>query len=556
MRSILLFLALLPSLLPAQQFEWGQAFGGIQNDNAQRISQGPAGSIFVVGNFIGPATVGSTTLNGYGFQDVYLARFSATGQLVWAKAIGGAGTDQVSAIETDLQGNVWISGRFTGSIDLDPNEGTTIITSAPANALDGFLAKFNGDDGSLLDHRDISGGGTLDIRSIKIDATDGSIFLGGQYANTVDFDFGPFTQNRTSTVTSGDCFVAKYSSTLAFGWANTFGSVNPAIDFVSAIALSNDGAVYCTGLLGGTTDIDPGVGTTNLTCATDAFLIRYNKSNGGLTWGFNLGANSIEVGTAIIVNPDDEIILSGTMNSASFDVDPGFGTTTISSNGISSAPFVLHYGSNGTLLGSYVIEGLTGLTASIGALEYSVNNEIVVAGNFTGTIKFPTDTGYYQVSSGDSADAFFAFFNTNYQLINLNIIGGSNSQTASDVKLTGTILHMAGQLDGTTNPGSGALNPIIPSNTGNEGFIFQYNLNPTAISKLELNEVLIYPNPTQNWIQIEAPHFTSADLYDLNGRLILSSYSSLIQCSNLEKGIYLLSINSLDNVVVKKVIVY
>ena len=37
-------------MLIAQQFEWGQAFGGNQNDNAQRISTGSAGSVFVVWN--------------------------------------------------------------------------------------------------------------------------------------------------------------------------------------------------------------------------------------------------------------------------------------------------------------------------------------------------------------------------------------------------------------------------------------------------------------------------------------------------------------------------
>ena len=131
-------------MLIAQQFEWGQAFGGNQNDNAQRISPGSAGSVFVVGNFIGPATIGGNTLQGYGFQDVYLARYSSNGQLDWAKAIGGTGTDQVSAIETDLEGNIWVSGRFTGSMDLDPDAGFSGLTAAPAGALDGFFAKFNG----------------------------------------------------------------------------------------------------------------------------------------------------------------------------------------------------------------------------------------------------------------------------------------------------------------------------------------------------------------------------------------------------------------------------
>jgi hypothetical protein len=547
MRSTLLFLALLPSMLFAQQFEWGQAFGGNQNDNAQRISPGPSGSIFVVGNFIGPATIGGNTLQGYGFQDVYLARYSSTGQLDWAKAIGGSGTDQVSAIETDLDGNVWISGRFTGSMDLDPDAGFSGLTAAPAGALDGFFAKFNGNDGSLLEFRDITAGGTFDIRSIKIDPTDGTFFIGGQYANTVDFDFGPFTQSRTSFVTSGDCFVAKYDANLSFGWVNTFGSVNPAIDFVSAIALSADGAVYCTGLLGGTTDIDPSLGTTNLTCATDAFLIRYLKTTGALSWGFNLGGNSIELGTALLVNPDNEIVLTGTMNSPSFDADPGFSTTIIASNGISSAPFLLRYASNGALLGNYVVEGLTGLSANINALEYTVNNDLIAAGNFTGNIKFPTDTGYFELSSGDSSDAFMAFFNSAFILSDLNIVGGSNNQTANDIRLSGSIVHLAGQLDGTTNPGGGALNPIVPGSLGNEGYIFQYNLNPTVISNDLSEGVLIYPNPAIDRILIEAVGFQSVDCFDMQGRLVLKSTSNTLYVADLKKGIYLLKVNTEDS---------
>jgi hypothetical protein len=70
------------------------------------------------------------------------------------------------------------------------------------------------------------------------------------------------------------------------------------------------------------------------------------------------------------------------------------------SNGISSAPFLLRYASNGALLGNYVVEGLTGLSANINALEYTANNDLIAAGNFTGNIKFPTDTGYFELSSG------------------------------------------------------------------------------------------------------------------------------------------------------------
>jgi hypothetical protein len=65
----------------------------------------------------------------------------------------------------------------------------------------------------------------------------------------------------------------------------------------------------------------------------------------------------------------------------------------------------------------------------------------------------------------------------------------------------------------------------------------------------------VFPNPTQNWIQIDAPAFESAQLFDLNGRLILNSSSQLIHCTHLEKGIYLLSVRTDKNVVMKKIVV-
>jgi hypothetical protein len=114
---------------------------------------------------------------------------------------------------------------------------------------------------------------------------------------------------------------------------------------------------------------------------------------------------------------------------------------------------------------------------------------------------------------------------------------------------------LAGQLDGTTNPGGGALNPIIPGSSGNEGYIFQYNLNPTVISNDLSEGVLIYPNPAIDWILIEAVGFQSVDCFDMQGRLVLKSTSNKLFVADSKKGIYLLKVNTGEASVFRKIVI-
>ena len=88
------------------------------------------------------------------------------------------------------------------------------------------------------------------------------------------------------------------------------------------------------------------------------------------------------------------------------------------------------------------------------------------------------------------------------------------------------------------------------------------NQEPTLITTLEIpsQTVHIYPNPVQNWLQLEKPIQTigNASIYNISGQEILSknitatSSFERINVQHLEAGIYFLKIQSEENVIVTK----
>lgn len=56
----------------------------------------------------------------------------------------------------------------------------------------------------------------------------------------------------------------------------------------------------------------------------------------------------------------------------------------------------------------------------------------------------------------------------------------------------------------------------------------------------------IYPNPVADYIHIYAPSVASAEIYSLNGQMVLSSSQKSIRVSDLKKGMYVLKMKNHD----------
>ena len=293
---------------------------GMSNDNA--------GNIYVCGSFEGSAffATGSEEYSSNGAIDAFVAKYSPSGTPLMVITFGGADDDIARSIEVDDDGNIYVIGSFEGSMDVDPGNGETILTSA--GNTDVFLIKYNS-SGNLVWANAI-GGGAEDVGFALTLNNNQDVFITGHFRATVDFDLGPDELIFTAGVR--DCFIAGYSgSDGSLIWAKQISG--PSSEFGSFIDCDQSDAVYAGGYFASTIDADPGAGTFSLSSngSNDAFLVKLDNS-GDFEWAFSLGASGSDQFSSIKINNNDELYLGGYFTN-SFDVDPNAGETILTSQG-------------------------------------------------------------------------------------------------------------------------------------------------------------------------------------------------------------------------------
>jgi hypothetical protein len=256
-------------------FVWAKGMGGTGIDDGWDILVDSSGNVYTTGHFQntvdfdpGAATFNLTSAGNY---DAFLSKLDSSGNFLWAKRIGGTDIDFSFGIALDSSGNIYRTGRFTGTVDFDPGAGVVNLTS---NGADIYVAKHD-NNGNFLWAKSMGGTGNDQAGYIALDAS-GNIYLGGGFFNTVDFDPGPGTYNLTSAGMR-DLFAAKLDANGNFLWAKGMGGPND--EFGLSIALAPSGDLYTSGIFSGTADLDPGTGTFNLTSAggDDLFLSKLER---------------------------------------------------------------------------------------------------------------------------------------------------------------------------------------------------------------------------------------------------------------------------------------
>ena len=194
---------------------WAVSIGNTQDDYGHSIALDAAGNVYVTGTFEGTVDfdpgAGTANYTSNGLEDIFTLKLDANGNFVWANSFGGTMSDVSNSIALDGMDNVYTTGKFEGTIDLDPSAGTSNFTSNGASDI--FVQKLDA-AGSFIWANSI--GGTLGDNSQSID-TDaaGNVFITGLYQGMVDFDPGVATFNVTSAG-DFDAFVQKMDPTGGF----------------------------------------------------------------------------------------------------------------------------------------------------------------------------------------------------------------------------------------------------------------------------------------------------------------------------------------------------
>jgi len=536
--TIVIALISIHSFAQAPNWAWAKSAGGTTGNVGYSIAIDAAGNTYITGSF-GDSTItfGTTTLTNSGADDIFIAKYDANGNIVWAKSLGGTDYDYGGGIALDTAGNTYITGSFNSP---SMPFGTTTLTNNGSDDI--FIAKYDTNGNALWA---TTAGGVASDRgnSIKTDAAGNTYITGQFYSPTITFGTTTLTNNGNY-----DVFIAKYDANGNVVWAKSVGGTSD--DFGRSISVDASGNSYITGGFSGPTITFGATTFTNLG-NEDIFIAKYD-ANGNVLWAKSAGGTSIDFGYGIALDAIGNTYITGYFQSPTIT----FGVNTLTNNG-STNILIVKYDTNGNIVWA----------KSAGGNDSDIGNSIATdaAGNttITGYFGSPTITfGATTLANNGGGDIYIAKFDTNGNVLWAKSAGGNNYDAAYSIAidavgnayLTGHFQSPAITFGATTltNNSDGYSNVFIAKLDGT-----------TGIAEMEKGEtVLLAPNPFTSQLSIsfnEAQKNTSIKLMNTLGeciqQLTTSNQQLILDMSSFARGMYFVQITDANkNVVNKKVI--
>jgi hypothetical protein len=350
---------------PQNTLAWAIRIGGGADDVAYAVAIDSRDNIIVSGFFGGTVDFGGTTLTAtpnpfMPSTDIFVAKYSPAGTLVWAKNFGGDMYDMGTAVGIDTHdgsdnvilaasfqstanfggvsltcnggkdmalvklsaatgGTIWAKGRGS-SADETPNGlavdrwGDVVVTGQATGATDlggglgnnkgVFVAKYSGATGNYQWGRAMGTDGNDAGYGVATHPTTGNIVVTGKSSGTANFGGG--------TVGAG-IFLAALDASGNSQWVKTFGSSSSDIGYAVSIDATT-GNIALTGQV--TSMVDFGGGWLFSNGNWNYFVASYSSS-GTYQWAkrAGLGSAGASSGSGIAFDSNGHLLAAGFYNS-------------------------------------------------------------------------------------------------------------------------------------------------------------------------------------------------------------------------------------------------
>ncbi len=359
---------------------WVKTAGGDGNDQGNIIKY-LNGYLYIAGSFDDTAFFESTALISKGDGDAFIAKYDNNGNLVWARSAGGSGSDYISSLDLDDQGNILVAGQYENAMVFDTTHlSTTNLFS------ESFIAKYD-NGGNLLWAKSTKGTSTNLLTGIA-NGHNGNIYVTGFFGSNFKID----NQSLNSSTPSYDIVLAKLDQGGNALWMKRAGSI--AEDAAEAVTADNNGNAIITGYFARTAYFDSN--SVTYWDYNDVFVARYDGDGNNL-WVHAGKGPRLDVGFAITTDNNNNIFLTGMFDSAC-----DFDGHTVNSADNDRDIFMASYSPYGNIRwvaqaggaqtdcglgisikqnGNVAICGYYLHTCSFGTIpiEYAVNNDLFIA---------------------------------------------------------------------------------------------------------------------------------------------------------------------------------
>jgi hypothetical protein len=399
-----------------------------------------------------------------------------TGQ-AFAFRLGGVQNDEgVQSVRT-ADGGVIVVGTFTGTVDFDPS--TRIDTRVAQGNTDFFVVRL--DSSGAFQWATALGGPGADVaRSVAV-ATDGRVMVVG--SGTAGFQCvnglvqGAFTTSRdivmATLAADGRC----ERLTIIGGAGN---------DEARAVGLgSNTGTdVFITGVFQGPVDFDPSATDVSLqpfapSDPADVFVARYSF-DGALRWVVPMAGRGSDQAWALAVDNVQGVVVGGGFTDT-IDVDPSSAQRRLGSLGQGDV-FVASLSPQGTFRWGDRMGGLTTDLISPHALAITTGKDVLVGGQFGGTMILGNGLGVVPVVSLGGSDGFVVQIASSGIPLGGFQVGGPGDDTVLGLIAAGSDVVISGGFQGRVDFSRGISTRVLIASSpaaslGSDLFLARYSLS-------------------------------------------------------------------------------
>jgi hypothetical protein len=497
------------------------------------------------------------TLNDLdGESDVFIAKYDASGNLLWAKNLieptfSGMNEERASAITIDANNNLYLTG-FT-------------------NTRGFFISKWD-ENGTELWSKYFDDVTTNSVVTFAIKTVNTSVVVSGIFRESMDFDPSP-TAETSLTAINSDGFLLALSSNGDFEWVKQF-KTNGGV-LLSGMDTDASGNIVLAGIFLGTVDFNPSpTQQSNLTslstsngAISSGFIAKYDNQ-GNFLWTKHLRGSSTTDFFTLLIQRDynNDLVVSGSFKGAVAFLPA---SATLQSNENYNS-FVAKFNTDGTLLWKNRIAITDGfLQSSLNAnLALDHCGNVYVSGEFSGTCDFDPSAATQELQSlTNLRSVYLAMYGADGSYKWAMQIGGLGGPDF--VEFNGYLpilidnddnLVASGTFRSTMDfdPSSGDF--TLNSNSGGSpniaGFFMAKYSNPIscalAVTDFEKNTIIVYPNPASSQVTIQFEDFKTnfnVRIVDQTGKVVFnkeneSAKQFSIALPNLQKGIYIVEIKS------------
>ena len=464
-------------------------------DTGYGIAVDSSGNIYITGTYRSTITVPIRTLGTAptasglnlpvsGFGDVFVIKWLADGTVAGYSTFSGNSTDIGLGIAVDSSQNIYITGQYLSSTTITlrtfgtapTSTGVSMPSSTNAAA---FVVKWLA-NGTLAGYSAIRGSSSILGYGIAVDSSQ-NIYITGYYFSSGTVPINTFGTAPTASGVSLpapvgiDVFVVKWlaNGTVA-GYSTIRGS---GTDIGYGIAVDSSQNIYITGYYtSGTTVQLNTFGTapapsgvimpSSLSGTQDAFVIKWNGSNGTVAGYATIRGTGNDIGYGIAVDSSQNIYITGQYVSSGTVAITTFGTAPFASGvslpassgaGITDV-FVIKWNANGTVAG---YSNLSGTSNDIGyGIAVDSSQNIYITGQYlsSGTVTIrtfgtaPTASGVSMPASvGVGGDAFAIKWNAAGTVAGYSTISGSATDIGQGIAVDSSQnIYITGQYSSTT----------------------------------------------------------------------------------------------------------